>query len=133
MAITLGLIDLPGDMEWTDEFGWSPVTQQKDISFGGSVIIEESAQLAGRPITLEGRLESGVGFAVIARATIVALRALAASPLSAPLTLTLEDERSFQVRFDYESGNPVEAKPYKHIVPALDSDWYELTLRLLEV
>ena len=133
MAITLDTITLPGDMQWTDEFSWTPVTQQVESTFGGALIIEESGLLAGRPITLEGRNESNVGFAVVERSTIVALRALAAAPLSDPLTLTLHDGRSFTVRFNYGAGNPVDAKPYIHIVPPLDGDWYELTLRLLEV
>ena len=49
---TLGAITLPGDLEWIDEFSWSPVGQQVDVTLGGSLIVEESAQLAGRPITL---------------------------------------------------------------------------------
>lgn len=133
MSTTLGLIDLSGDLQWIDEFNWTPVTQQVEVTFGGSLVIEESAQVTGRPITLQGRLEGNLGFAVVERSTIKDLRALAAAPLSSPLTLTLHDGRSFQVRFNYAAGNPVDAKPYRHIVPSLDADWYELTLRLLQV
>jgi hypothetical protein len=133
MPITLGTISLPEDLQWTDEFSWSPVAQQREVTFNGALIIEEAAQLAGRPITLEGRLEGNAGFAAVERSVIQDLRALAAEPLSDPLVLTLDDGRAFDVRFNYESGNPVEAKPYKHVIPPANTDLYALTLRLLEV
>jgi hypothetical protein len=133
MPITLGTITLPGDMQWTDEFAWSPVSQQREVTFNGALVIEESEQLAGRPITLEGREDGDDVFAVVEREVVEDLRALAAGPLADPLTLTLADSRSFSVRFNYAAGNPVDARPYRHIVPAEANDWYALTLRLIEV
>ena len=78
MAITLGSIaawtvTLPGDMQWSDEFAWLPSTSLVEIACNGALLVEESAQLAGRPITLEGRMESNVGFALPNRATVIGL------------------------------------------------------------
>lgn len=131
-SVSAGTVSLPGDMQWVDEFTWLPTAAQVEVACNGALIIEESAQLAGRPITLEGRLEGSVGFAMPDRATILALRAMASVPQAAPLTLTLEDGRVFTVRFRHADG-AIEAQPLKHIVPAEDTDLYSLTLRLMQV
>jgi hypothetical protein len=133
MAISLSTVTLPGDLQWIDEFTWTPVSQQVEVTFNGALVIEESAQQAGRPITLQGRQDGDTLFAVVERDVVEDLQALAAAPLSSPLTLTLEDGRSFQVRFNYAAGNPVEAAPYRHVTPPASTDWYALTLRLLQV
>jgi len=49
---SLAGIPLPDDIEWPDENEWSPVTQQLEVSLSGAMLVEESMQLAGRPITL---------------------------------------------------------------------------------
>jgi hypothetical protein len=133
MAITLASITLPGDMQWIDEFDWSPVAQQVEITTGGSLLVEESAQLAGRPITLSAPLNGNVGFALPTRAVVAALQSLCNTPHSTSMLLTLDDGRTFNVRFDYSNGTPVEAAPIKHIVPQDDADLYTLTLRLMQV
>lgn len=133
MTTQLATIELPDDMQWIDEFTWLPVAQQVDIASDGALHIEESVQLAGRPVTLEGRLEGSVGFALPARSTIVALHALAQTPRTDPMTLLLPDGRSFNVMFRHGDGVAVEAHPIKHIVPAEDADLYTLTLRLMQV
>lgn len=131
--ITLSAITLPGDMEWVDEFGWLPTAASVEVTLGGALVVEESAQLAGRPITLEGRMEGQRGFALVTRAVVLALRSLAAAPLAAPMELTLADGRTFDVRFRHHDGLAVEAKPMKHIAPQYSTDLYALTLRLIEV
>lgn len=125
--ITLDTISLPGDLEWTDEFTWVPTAQTVEIAFSGALIIEESAQLAGRPITLQG------DFAWIQRSVIADLWALASTPLAAPLVLTLADERVLNVRFRFADGAPIEARPVRQLAPAIDTDVYTLTLRLMQV
>lgn len=132
MACRLGAIDLPEDVEWVDEFKWSPVAQQVEVTCGGALIIEESAQLKGRPITLRGAFDGRAGFALPTRAVIKALYALASTPRSAPLQLLLEDGRTFNVRFRYTDGAPLEAEPLRHIAPHIDTDYYAFTLRLME-
>ncbi len=131
--ILLGPLALDGDMAWTDEFGWLPTSQSVEPASNGSLFIEESVQLAGRPITLAGgRDDAGRWWGINNRATVLAARALAANPLESPLSLQLTDGRAFNVRFRL-GELAVEATPVRHIVPHLDGDWYQLTLRLLEV
>ena len=133
MATTLGSVTLPADLEWIDEYGWLPVSQATEVSTGGSLIVEEFVQAKGRPITLAARQQEDGTFVWTDRATIDSLRALAATPLASPLTLTLEDGRTFSVRFRYTDGIAVEATPVQHVAPHADADPYILTLRLMEV
>lgn len=130
---TAGTVTLPGDMQWVDEFTWLPTAQQVEVACSGALIVEESVQLAGRPITLQARMEGNTGFALVERSVLSALRALAAVGRTAPLTLVLEDLRSFSVMFRHSDGLAVEAVPIKHIVPPADADLYSLTVRLMQV
>ncbi|WP_101927007.1 MULTISPECIES: hypothetical protein [Luteimonas] len=132
MACRLGTIDLPDDVEWMDEFKWVPTAQQVEVTCGGALIVEEDAQLAGRPITLRGVFDGRIGWALPTRAVIKQLHALASTPLAAPLELLLEDGRTFNVRFRHDDGVPLEADPLRHIAPHIDDDYYAFTLRLME-
>jgi hypothetical protein len=49
------------------------------------------------------------------------------------MTLTLADGRGFNVRFRYNDGPAVEAKPLRFMAPQIDADQYVLTLRLMQV
>ena len=48
-------IMLPQDLEWIDEFTWTPVKQNVSTSLSGGLIIQESVQSKGRPLTLQGK------------------------------------------------------------------------------
>lgn len=50
---------LPKDLEWIDEFSWSPMYQEISNSITGSIFINEHKQLDGRFITLEGKDDMG--------------------------------------------------------------------------
>ncbi|MEF3081860.1 hypothetical protein V3391_06490 [Luteimonas sp. SMYT11W] len=132
MALRLGTIDLPADMRWQDEFRWLPTASQVEVASDGALWIEESAQRAGRPITLESGTDGAGHWAVTTRATVAALHALASEPRQAPLLLELEDGRTFNVRFRH-ADNAVEAEPLIHIAPHVSADYYHLTLRLMQV
>lgn len=133
MPVSLANIVLPSDVEWVDEFGWLPTAAQVDVTCGGSLVIEESVQLAGRPITLRGVFSGRSGFAVTTRAVIKSLYALASTPRAAPMALLLEDGRTFNVRFRHSDGLAFGAEPVRHIAPQQDDDLYAFTLRLMEV
>ena len=134
MAVTLGAITLPGDVEWVDEFGWLPTANQVEIAWSGSLIVEESKQLAGRPITLRGVFNAGdEHYGTTTRAVVKAIHALASDVLGAPLLLTLEDARTFNVRFRLQDEPAFEATPARHIAPHDDADLYAFTLRLMQV
>jgi len=48
-------VRLPQDLEWIDETTYSPIKQKIDLTLTGALVVQESAQLAGRPITLQGK------------------------------------------------------------------------------
>ncbi len=55
-ATTLGLdVLLPQDLEWVDEFTWSPIQQTIETTLTGALVIQESKQLKGRAITFVGK------------------------------------------------------------------------------
>lgn len=131
---TIGALSLPGDLQWIDEFaqGSDLVGQDVTVSITGAVIVQASAQQAGRRLTLQGRIESGEGFAPISLAVLKSLRALAAVP-GAIYTVTLIDGRSFSAVFRRDDGPAVEAVPLMNIAPVDDADLYFPTIRMMLV
>lgn len=120
----LGTVTLPDDLIWSDEYAWSPVSQAVDITLGGALMIQEAAQLKGRPITLVGADDR----AWLTSAQIEDLRLLA-NTANATHSLTLPDARTFNVRFS-RSGQPFKAKQ----LLVGDSDFWVLEeLKLFEV
>lgn len=124
--ITLAGIELPDDLDWEDEFGWEPVGQVITPTLSGAIIVEETVQSEGRPITLRSD-----GEAWVRRSTVLELQALAAVPLARmPLHL---NGRIFTVTWRRESGGGLEAKQLYRIADPDTQTPYEITLRLLEV
>ena len=128
MAITLDAIDLPDDLVWGDEFGWSNVTQDVQKSLTGALIIQESVQTKGRIITIAGTQDS----AWITKTTLDLILAKANVP-DTIMTLLYHGE-SFNVMFS-RSGNtsPVDAKS---IIDYSNRDAdcpYSVTLKFIEV
>lgn len=101
MPVTLEGITLPTDIQWVDEFNGHGVGQAITPTLTGALVIEETAQIDGRPITLE----SGDG-SWVERQVIEQLYALESTPLAPDTTLTLvwADGRSFDVVFDRSGG-----------------------------
>lgn len=127
-ALTLATLVLP-DLHWQDEFDWTPVVQSLSRTESGVLVREESALVAGRPITLVGTAEYGWAL----RTLITALYALQQSANAAPMTLLLPDESSYQVIWSREGNTPpMTARPVAGpLSQPADSDFYELTLRLV--
>lgn len=125
-------ITLPEDLQWSDEFNWTPVGQVVTPTLTGALIIEEAAQQAGRPITLSSLQSGGEYTAVVARTVVEALRALSVIA-GAQMTLTLGDGRAFTVRWRHESGGGFTATPWKHIVPVEAGDLYTIVLKFQQV
>lgn len=124
----LNAVELPDDLEWVDEFTWTPIAQSIEYGATGSVFIQESEKQAGRTITLQGEED----MCWVNRETILALRALYIQP-GKEMTLTLEDERTFQVRF-LQSGNPVEVSPVVKGAFYSDEDYFKIkSIKLIEV
>lgn len=128
---SLGGIELPDDMEWVDEFsGWKR-GQDRQTSVTGVQIVQEASRQAGRPITLRSGSAGNDRWGVVSRETLDALQALVEAGGTYELVLPTWPEgatRNFTVRFDH--GNPIEASPMKHIVPAAPTDYWSVRLTL---
>lgn len=125
-------IKLPGDLLWEDEFKWSKFRQSRTNALTGALIIQQSTVESGRPITLVSQLKGDKVYGPVARSVIEQLRALEDSaPESA--VLTHPDGRTFTVAFRMEGEAAVEAEQLLFLSPAQATDWYDLTLRLIEL
>ncbi|PIE72294.1 MAG: hypothetical protein CSA20_08500 [Deltaproteobacteria bacterium] len=125
--ITLDDITLPGELVWVDELDWTPVAQAVSYTLAGSLMVESSAKLAGRPITLS----RGDGDAWITRATLLLLMAMVEEP-GRVMTLTLHDGREFSVMFR-QGDKPLEAQQVAERSEPQSGHYYTCTLRLMEV
>lgn len=125
---TLGLVQIPRQMVWVDEFNWSEVEKTIGYSTGGALLIDVGTKLAGRPITLQGVDRHGW----LRRSVLEEVRALAADG-EAVYTFTHADGRTFTVTFAAE--DPVTAVPTTGTRPELPgADYpYVATVRLIEI
>lgn len=122
---------LPDDLLWTDEHAWTPAVASVSYLVTGALLVQSATRQAGRPITLTG----AVDMAWVPRSTITTLHAWAAVPLSASagrFELTLADARVFTVAFRH-ADTPIEAEPVLGFPARSESDYYRLTLRLMEI
>jgi hypothetical protein len=126
---SLGAVTLPDGLVWVDEYAWSPISSEVAITLGGSVVIQQAAQLKGRPITLAGTDRHGWA----TRSTVAALQALA-DVAGATYTLTLPGPRTYTVAWRHEGGAALEAVQVDPVEDPASTDWYSnLQLRLMEV
>ena len=124
----LDSLELPSDLQWTDETAWSPVEENQEYSLAGSLIGEAGVKLAGRPITLVG----GERWGWVTWATITELMEMAAVP-NKKMLLTLNNGRVFNVKFNYSGGGPITSTPIDDLHPPRPEHNYFITLRLTEV
>lgn len=126
MTITLNGIELPQDLEWQDEFDWTPIRQSQDIALSGTLIVAESAQQTGRPITLYG----GPNACWVPRSIVVQLYALTQTPEN---IMTLHYHGTdYSVMWRHQDG-PLNAKPVQRVMNPGNDHKYSITLRLMEV
>ncbi|WP_432745764.1 hypothetical protein ABXJ76_07805 [Methylobacter sp. G7] len=126
MSITLDAITLPEDLIWTDEFDWSPRQQKETYTLTGALVVELGIKQKGRSITLVG----GEQAAWIERSVLMSLYAKLDS--ASVMTLTLNDARVFSVVFSADS-RPIEAALIIDYSTPASTDWYSLTLKLMQV
>lgn len=128
LAITLTdgttLINLPADLQWSDEFAWTAVEHSTDYSLTGNLIVQEGQRQDGRPITLFG----GPRGAWVDRATLQSLYAMASVP-NQVLTLSLWG-RSFSVMF---RRPPFDAREIAREADPAPDHRYAITINLMEV
>jgi hypothetical protein len=117
-------VTLPADLQWSDEFSWSPVEQSTGYSLNGALVVQEGLKQKGRTITLVG----GSDAAWVRRADLLALHALAATPGVFSLDY---HGRLFSVKFRYPQ--PIETAPVLPLADPGPDDWYSLTVYFFEV
>lgn len=118
---------LPEDLQWVNEFDWSPIQQGLEYSLSGALIIQEGVKLKGREITLYG----GPDAAWITRADVKALYAMAQNPATV-MTFTHADGRTFNVLFNRQK-KPIDAREIYRVANPDDTHPYSVTIELLEV
>ena len=137
MSITLDGITLPEDLFWSDETAPWKVGQTLSPTLSGALVIQESAMQVGRPITLESQQNGNVYVAMVTRATVDALLAKEAVAGAAAMTLAIPrfngSTSTFQVRWRRTDGPAIEATPMTFAAPIAPTDWYSITLRLVQV
>lgn len=135
--ITLAGITLPGDLIWSDEFNSWKVGQARKTSLTGALILHVGTLQSGRPITLETTQEGDNWVAPVRLDVLRALQELEEDPDAEPLELVMPEHnagtRTFSVAFRRDEGSAIEARPIRNISPAIDADYYALTLRLIQV
>lgn len=120
-------VTLPPDMLWGDEFTWQPVEQKADPTITGALVVQVATRQGGRPITLQ----SGPDYAWLTRAQLEQINAWAGVP-GQQLTLNIRGTNR-TVMFRHHSGPALEAEMVLyHSAPAA-TDYYQCTLRLIEV
>ena len=126
-------IELDPDLQWRDEFDWTPVQQSSERSLTGALIIYAGVKSKGRPITLTNPDDNA---AWMLRSIIDQLVSWEALP-SAIFTLNFHG-REFNVAFNREGGNPIAASPITFVRDPNEAEdtfgcWYLCTFRFFEV
>ena len=123
---TIGLVTLPGDLQWIDEF--TPARKRSEsTSLAGSSIVQFSTQVSGIPITLQ--TPPGV---FVTRKEIADLTAMLNDPATDVFQVGHPDGRSFSCRFSTRDGLAVDwANTYFRSHPVDSDAWHTLTLRLM--
>lgn len=121
------VVALPDDLLWSDEHAWTPAVAAVSYLLTGSLLVESGTRQKGRPITLAGSAD----MAWVTRDTLNALYGWAGVAERA-FSLALLDGRVFTVAFRHHEG-AIEAEPVKGFPARHDTDFYRLTLRLMEI
>jgi hypothetical protein len=124
-------LPLPDDLLWADEHAWSPAVTAVSYLLTGALLVQSATKQAGRPITLVGPSD----MAWVTRATVATLHNWAAAPFSASsgrFELALSDARAFTVAFRH-TDTAIEAEPVLGFPAQSDTDFYRLSLRLMQI
>jgi len=123
-------VPLENGFLWADEFDWKPIEQNQERAVDGTLIVQEGKKKSGRPITLSPT--DGQGW--IKRSDLSIIQNWSALQ-GEQFTLIFEyphDTRQFNVIFNHGEG-AINAKPVMGFPTVSDGDYYEVTLKFLEV
>ena len=121
--VTLAGIALP-DAIWEDEFTYTPIDQNIRYTLGGKPIIETAVRKNGRPITLRCQW--------VSLADLRQLELLRDQQNSV-MDLFLPDGRAFATIFRHSDNPPLDVAPIVERPSYDHSDYFNITLKLIQV
>ena len=123
---TNDVMELPEDLQWTDEFNWSQIAQSApEYTLTGSVFIQQGTKKAGRPITLVG------DWAWVKRSDLIVLRSWCDVP-KLTMILTHADGQESNVMWRLHD-TAINAEPVDFQAPETDEDPYTATFKLMTI
>ena len=123
-------VPLENGFLWSDEFDWKPIEQNQERAVDGTLIVQEGKKKSGRPITLSPT--DGQGW--VKRSDLSIIQNWSALQ-GEQFTLVFEyphDTRQFNVIFNHGEG-AINAKPVMGFPTVSEGDYYEVTLKFIEV
>lgn len=126
---TAQTIQLEDGFFWSDE-NWSPIEQNTEYALNGALIVQVGQKKAGRPITLKPA-NNKKGWIRLRELNL--LREW--KDLTEQFTLQFEwphDQRQFNVIFNHQEG-ALESNPIKNMPAVSEDDFFNVTLRFLEL
>ena len=128
---TGAIIELDDELYPSDEHEWSSVVSNTKYALDGTMIVEQSTRLAGKPYTMQAPSDMGY----LTRSTVNALKA-ERDKLGATYWLDYRADgqvKRIKVIFDTTGDDAITATPVKEFIsPSLD-DLFIVTLRFLEI
>lgn len=112
---------------WADEFAWNPVEQSTQRTITGALVVQASARVAGRPITLAAE-DDNSGW--VTRSALEQCRVWAAIP-GKQMTLTYRGA-PHSVIWRHED-TAIDAAPVAAFNDVQAGDYYRATLRFMEI
>ena len=115
---------------WSDEFDWNGIEQIIEPAINGTPIIQEGKWKSGRPISLT----ADKNMAWLKRHVVSRLKewSLLQDEFFTLKFEYLHDAREFNVKFRHKD-TAVEAKPVKDIPSVSEDEYYNVTLRFVEL
>lgn len=114
-------IDLPPDLQWTDEFGWSDVEQTKEYSLTGALIIQQGVKAKGRPFTLQSN-----GASWVKRSIVEQIQAFYNTPGNV-FTLTIDGT---DYPFQFERPGGFNASEVRRLMRSAQGPDYPFTIEI---
>ena len=120
---TLAGINL-SDAIWEDEFAYTAADQNVRHTLGGKPIIETAMRNSGRPITLRCQW--------VSLADLRQLELLR-DQSNTVMDLVLSDGRSYAVGFRHSDNPPLDVAPVVERPAYDDGDYFDVTVKLIQV
>lgn len=120
-------VTISDDLAWADEFAWAPVEQSVQRTITGALVVQATARVAGRPITLAGE-DDNTGW--LTRAALDQCKTWAAVP-GQQMTLTYRGAAHTVIWRHQDTA--IDATPVAFYSDVEAGDFYRATLRFMEL